>query len=234
MKMYLVLLIIALFTEYTVNAQVVLLEDDVEKNMLIPEKGPNRKHFSHFFIGVGSAIGMNQEKEAKTEMSESIYSCFGFRYKRKIASFYAIGFDLQYNFQNYGIKQEEGKQIPNTILHDSEKLSVHGPKSVVYNRINFGKRGNRVGVFTDIGAFGEYLPFQRHVYKDELPDGRKIKVRYTCLPYIEHLQYGVIFRFGIDNIAGFAKYRLSDLFVAKYNYPELNTIICGLQIGLHR
>ena len=148
-------------------AQKILLEQDVNADSIRPVKGPNLKHYSHYYLGYGLVASPGSAgSEIRYGMSSDI--TLGYRYKRKLSQFYSIGMDISYHLTTYRLKQNSTKRLPNDSLHDKEQLIFHNVGFGIYNRFNYGKRGNYIGNFIDIGARLD-LPFSViHFTKDEI------------------------------------------------------------------
>lgn len=218
-------------------AQEILLEETV-KNDTTPDKyGPNMRHFFHSWIGFGLLLGENK-MGSEIEMGKSTSFSFGFRYKRKLGNFYAIGADLNYTLSSYRIKQDSAKILPNITLHNKEHLNLYTFDLNLYNRLNFQKRGNQIGKYLDLGAYGNVAFIKTHITYDKglVPDAGRTMVTNSNLKYTNLLNYGVSARLGINKLALYANYRLSDLFKAtalNAKFPELPRITTGIQLSLH-
>lgn len=230
------------------NSQEILMEENVMADTIIPTSGPNMRTFTHAFLGLGFALGPDS-LGSKIKYGKSFTFSFGYRYKLKINNYYALGFDLQYLLNSYHLKQDSSKLIPNDSLHDKEKLKFHNISLGFYNRFNYGKRGNHIGNFIDVGMKID-LPFLVvHTTKDELKEanennGKKIKTRTTELDYTEPINYSAYTRIGFNRYVISVSYRLSNLFTSdpklysQYNnglnkYPEFPVLTLGFEIGIH-
>jgi len=238
-----VLIISFLFTVQGFS-QTVLLHEDVSKlDFKMPSGGPNYKHFHQLYLNYLFIIPMNDAMEVETEGGKSGIFTVGWRYKRKLSEWFSLGTGLSYANSQYSIKQTNDKEIPNDILHKKEKLKYNNINSEFYIRFNFGKRGNIIGKFIDLGAYGGYSVTVKHFYMDEAdknspPYAGKIKVNERDLNYVNHLNYGLQFRMGINRWVITANYRLSDLLdddykanIGDYYFPRLAV---GLEVGLHK
>ncbi len=233
-------------------AQKVLLAQDVTKDTVKQTFGPNQKYFGHFYTGFGLVAGPSEAKGSAVQNLRSNEFLFGYRYKYKVASFYALGLDLALSFQSFNLKQQAGKTLPNTQLYDKEKLKFTNAGLGLYNRFNFDKRGNYIGKYLDLGVYGNWVPFKTHVYQDDhifgligpLSGVKKVKVRETGLKYVADFNYGALARIGTNQFALYGAYRLSDLFDSGYaqfnenginvfDFAELPRFMIGLQISLH-
>ena len=252
MKKYLLSfgLLAACFT--TAPAQKVLLAQDVTKDTVEVKFGPNKKYFGHMYVGYGFVAGPAENKGSAVDYGSSHEWLFGYRFKYKVGNVYALGFDVTVNPVTYFIKQKTGKTLPNPFLFDEEKFKFTNFGLSVYQRFNWDKRGNYVGNFIDMGAYGNWMPVKVHIFEDDnlfgisgpLSGVKEVKVRETGLKYVEDFNYGVLARVGFNRYVFYGSYRLSDLFggysVADetgknmYDFAELPRVTVGFQLGLHK
>lgn len=238
-----------LFSQYSILntqylfSQTILMEEDVNADTLPPTFGPNLKNFVHSYFRYGFVAGKSEGAGAEIIPGLSNEFSFGIRYKRKMNNFYALGFDVFYNKINYRLKQISSKVFPDTLHnHIAEKFFYNNFGLEIYNRFNFGKRGNILGNFLDLGGYGEWGFSIKHFFKDDLDTaqtGAKMReITNKKLLYANNLNYGATLRFGMNRFILYGKYRLSDIFKANYlaenklKYPELPRLIVGLEIGL--
>jgi hypothetical protein len=241
MKKYLLIIIFA--SVFSVSkSQTVVLEQNVKADTIGSKFGQNQKHFRHFYIEFGM-ISPPEEKGAEINYGKSGFYKIGMKYKLKVCNFYAIGFDVSFTNQNFSLVQNfVTKQIPNSIIHDKENIIVNNLGTEFYNRFNFGKRGNIIGKYIDLGVFANFSFDKKHKTFDKSnvvnsSYSNKQKVVNSGIIYVQDFQYGANARIGINRFALNASYRLSDIFKSKsdgisFNYPELPRLNIGLQIGL--
>lgn len=234
-----------IFFPFLLFSQTVLLHEDVSKlDVKMPTNGPNFKHFHQLYLDYGFFIPSDDVLEVETDFWRSYIFVAGWRYKRKIAEWFAVGTGLSYSYVTYYLIQGEHKQIPNSIAHDKEKLKFNNAGTEVYMRFNFGKRGNIIGKFVDIGAYGEYAFSVKHFYQDKQDKNQPPyysavkKVDETKLGYVNKLNYGLRARIGVNRWVITASYRINNILtddfkaiVGEYSFPKINV---GLEIGLHK
>ena len=228
---------ITVFIYSKISSQAVLLEKNVKDNAYSHKKGPNMKKFSHIYFGYEFFIGNPDDKGA--EIIYGLSSCIktGYRYKFKILEFYSVGFNINYSYKKYVIKQEAEKILPNSVLHDKEKIRFSNAGLEFYNRFNFGKRGNIIGKYLDVGLFGNWAFAINHFTKDKVNNENNkaelVIIKYHNLLYTKRLFYGFSTRLGINRVAISAEYRFSDLFKKEYQFPELPRFCIGLELALY-
>ncbi len=217
------------------SAQDVLFNETVNSDSVIEKNGPNLKHYKHPYIGFGFAATQSENKSSNVDLGLSSNFIFGYRTKLKISNFYAIGYDISYNLSWYRLSQTNDKRTPDSLQNDKERLTFHNFELGLYNRFNFGKRGNIIGKFIDLGAYADWTFLCSHFTKNKNDANDNIyKTKVTHLKYYEAFNYGVLTRIGINRWVVYANYRLSDLFKSSYNYAELPRLTIGVQIGLHK
>ena len=221
-----------------VFAQQVIMEQKVTKDTVPSDFGPNLKNFSHFYTAFGIIAGAPEGYGATIRYGNSSDFNMGFRYKRKLSNFYSMGFDLGYGLTSFKLKQDLTKIFPNAKLHHKEKIHFNHLRLTLYNRFNFGKRGNYIGNFLDIAAYGDWEFSAKHIYFDKHPllnndNASAAKVINTGLAYTNPFNYGVQTRIGFNRYVLYGSYRLSELFKDQFSYPELPRLVIGLQISMH-
>jgi len=232
MKKYSIAILLTLLS-LTGFTQTVLMHQDVNDTVL-GKHGPNLRNFSHFYVGFGFIAGKPDSAGSAIKYGRSVDWMLGYRYKFRISNFFAIGYDIDFNSYTYALKQSAGKTLPNDTLHNKEQMNFDDLGLAGYMRFNYGRRGNRVGNFIDIGAFGDWSFASDHFTKDKKQNGNIVKTTVSRLKYINNTNYGFTARVGFGRYVFFANYRLSDLFKTSYHYAELPRITAGIQLVLHK
>ena len=225
--------IILVLLSIEVFSQDILLQQNVNADTIRPTYGPNLKNYMHGFVGMGFPFYTN-EGSNYTKPGASANFDFGVRYKRKFTSFLAIGLDLGINTASYKLKQNDSKTVPDNIINDKEKIQVNSIVSAAWFRINIGRRGNFIGNYLDLGAFGGWNFQKKHKTVNTNDDGEKVKVSTSKLKYIENFSDGFMARIGTGHYSLTANYRLSNLFKSSYAMPELPRLIIGMEVGLFK
>ncbi len=235
MKKILAIAIIILISGQCYSQQI-LFHKDV-KDTTMGKVGPNLKNFHHFYIGFGFIGGDNNGAGNDIVLGKSTNFVFGYRYKLKICKHYAIGYDLAFNSYTFALEQKKGKIFPDTILHNKkETFSYYNVGLSPYMRFNYGRRGNSIGKFIDLGAYGDWTYTARTFAKDKVENGNIVKITTSNLKYINSFNYGALVRIGFNRWVIFGSYRLSDIFKTSdtYNFSELPRTTLGLQVGIHK
>jgi hypothetical protein len=236
---------IIFFFSVSANSQTILLQEDVSKlDILKPKYGQNMANFDHWYLDFGFAAEQSAGKGADIRYGFSHSFSVGNRYKRKIANFLAVGTDISYLYMVYDIRQNSEKMIPDNINHKNEKFRLNTLYGDVFLRFNFGRRGNIIGKFLDIGPYGDWSFSTKHLTVDKvdlgnLPNGfKELKTVHRGLSYFNDYNYGAVCRIGFNRYCVFAMYRMSDFFTKEFKTSvadvELPRLTVGVQIGLHK
>jgi len=226
------ILIFILFS-FVAFSQEVLLEQNIVNIAAKPLYGPNLRHYVHGYMGLGFPIATNSRQSYIKPLVSTDYN-FGLRYKRRFTNYLAIGFDLGLNSTAYKIKQNDLKTVPDARVNDREKIQVNTLTGDAWFRINAGRRGNYIGNYLDIGAYGGWNFLKKHKTLNKNEADEKVKVSTTRLSYVENISYGFIARLGTNRYALTARYRSSDIFVSRYALPELPRLVLGVELGLFK
>jgi hypothetical protein len=229
-KLFNILLLIG-SSVFMLNAQEYVVTEDNAIDSTIEKRGPNRKHYRHSYMNFGFSLDAG-EAGAKVQRPRLDQFVFGVRYKRRIAEHFAIGYDINYTVNDYRLVQEEGKLLPDTLQNKRERMIFNIFEGGLYMRLNVGKRGNQLGKYIDLGAYGSATVAHTHFTVNKLSDGTTVRARRNGLDYFQRFNYGLNARLGINKLVLFGKYRLSDLFYADKNLPELPRIMAGLEFVL--
>jgi len=230
---------------YLASGQTVLLHEKIsDYDFKMPKRGPNFRHFTHLYLGFAFFIPNNESAEIETKPGSTTTFSVGWRYKFKITRWLAVGSGLNYTNDVFNLAQNENKIVPNDLLHEKEKLRFNNLGPEVYLRFNFGKRGNVVGRFVDVGAYLNWSFKVKHMYQNMVDNNLqphqagKQRVILSELKYVEPFHYGFKARIGLNRFVFTASYRMTELLTSDFRdeigdmfFPKLNV---GLEIGLHK
>ena len=217
------------------QAQTALLDVDVAADTVPDRFGPNLPHYVHWYTGIGFLMGPGTGDSLEVLPGFSYQAMIGFRYKRKITSWYSLGIDASYTNIRYRFEQDSSKNFPNRNLHEREVLVNNNLMGELFQRINYTKRGNIIGNYVDMGVYANYGFAFRHRYVDkpEQPtaDGAEVvRVVNRRLNYVNPLNYGVRGRIGFSYWSIFGQYRLSNLLKENRGFGELPRLTIGIEV----
>lgn len=168
---------------------------------------------------------------------------FSIFYLHKIAKWYSYGVDFSFNLSSFQItKKQADKTFPDTIVHNSENISISSLGIELFQRFNFFNkhRGKVFGKYIDMGIYGNIhlssFYYYRNTYNRSVSNffTKQNDVYFRSPDFLNRYDYGVIARIGMNWFSVFAKYRLSELmkptYQKNYNYPELPNLTVGVKI----
>ncbi|TVT42946.1 hypothetical protein FNT36_02310 [Hymenobacter setariae] len=218
------------------RAQQVLLHTDVARDTLAPRTGPNRRYFGHFYIGYGLVLGGSSAGLPLRYGAGSSEVQLGARLKRRFTDNLALTADLRYAYLRYALAQDAGpKAPPFGPPHDAETLTYHQLQGEVGLRFNTGfrPRGNVVGTYLDLLAYGGPALGANHTTIDETTTQGRLEITRHEPPYLQRWLGGVGLRLGSGPLALVGHYRLSEALRPAEGGAPLQPPRCvlGLEIG---
>ena len=214
------------------HAQQVLLQTDVASDTIPARTGPNRRYFGHFYVGYALALGAG-ELGVKNGLGSSELQLGG-RLKRRLGPYLAFNADLRYAYLRYTLADDYPRPAPFAGPHDTETLSYHQLQGEASLRLNPGRRrGNVVGRYLDLLAYGGPALAAIYATSDPAPSGGRVEVIAHQPSYLARWQGGVGARLGSNALALVGRYRLSDALrpVGPVALPEPPRWVVGLEIG---
>lgn len=233
------IIILFAFISINVNAQNVLLSETPAEDTIIPKYGPNLKNFYYVYIGYEVFADNFSNNTANIRNGASGRTIFGFKFKRRITNFWALGYDINMSSSTFSIKQNSQKTFPSVGIHKKERLMVGGLGIQIFTRFNFDRRGNKIGIYLDLGGYANWIYSSQHFTKDKTTAvdssiAQKISITEHGLKYFENYEYGVKALLGSNRLAISATYRISDLIKSKFDfYPELPRLSVGISLALY-
>ncbi|MBJ6144696.1 hypothetical protein [Hymenobacter sp. BT559] len=218
------------------RAQQVLLQADVARDTLPPRTGPNRRYFGHFYTGYGLVLGGSSAGLPLRYGVGSTEVQLGGRLKRRFTDNLALTADLRYAYLRYALAQDAGpKAPPFGPLHDTETLTYHQLQGEIGLRLNAGlrPRGNVVGTYLDLLAYGGPTLGANHTTIDETTTEGRLEVTRHQPPYLQRWLGGVGLRLGSGPLALVGRYRLSEALRPLEGGAPLQPprYVLGLEIG---
>lgn len=217
------------------QAQQVLVEGELDT--VQASFGPNRRYFSHFFGGAGLVLGPAGGAGARVRYGLSSQETeLGLRLKRRYSQTLALTLAVRYALLTYGLHQSSQKTVPNAVLHQRESLRQHQVQLEGGLRLNAGRRGNVIGRYLDLLAWGGRVVGTAHHTEDEPAPGSGATSSETVergLRYLARWPAGVGLRVGSGRFALTGRYRLTSAWHgAGTGWPELPRGVLGLEVGI--
>jgi len=218
------------------RAQQVLLHSEVARDTLAPRTGPNRRYFGHFYLSYGLVAGSSSAGLPLRYGLGSTEVQLGGRLKRRLTDNLALTADLRYAYLRYALAQDAGlKAAPFEPLHDAETLTYHQLQGELGLRLNAGfhPRGNIMGTYLDLLAYGGPTLAANHTTSDETTTQGRLEITRHQPPYLARWLGGVGLRLGSGPLALVGRYRLSEALrpVAGSAPVQPPRWVLGLEIG---
>ena len=218
------------------RAQQVLLQTDVARDTLRPRTGPNRRYFGHLYASYGLVLGGSGAGLPLRYGVGSAETQLGGRLKWRLTDHLAFTTDLRYAYLRYSLAQDAGpKAAPFSPLHDAETVTYHQLQGELGLRLNAGfrPRGNVVGTYLDLLAYGGPALAANHTTIDENTSQGQLEVTRHAPPYLQRWLGGVGVRLGTGSLALVGRYRLSDALrpTESLRPPEPARWVVGVEIG---
>jgi len=234
-----ILFAVCIFQSEHLIGQRVLLHEEPDTTGEIPSYGRNRSVYAHQLMKLG-VIPAICENGAQTNFWSTSIS-YELRTKAKICSWNAAILDFGYRCDRFVINQNQNKLLPGYFgNHKRERLSTHNLSFSLCDRFNFGRRGNILGIYTDIGFYGDFVFRATHLYVDEFYDSNspitghtKTVVKNNRLEYINRMNFGLTARVGWEWGSFYAMYRINDLVLDHpplTEYPDLPKLVIGIEM----
>lgn len=239
---HLLAILLFLAASSVLTAQEVLIDEQVTDSVVEPRFGPNYKHFVQTIYSFGFMLPSDNNPSAPKYVEYGFQFPVGFRYKYKIDNHLALGSDVYFKWTWFDFDTTRA----GSVAYSTENYSLGAWGLAPYLRFNFGKRGNHLGTFVDIFAFGELNPVRSYEYRiesdmiDPILAGQNSlhkDVIYSKLNFIQKYSAGAGIRFGWKDFALFAQYRLTQLYLedkapAVLNHSEFPAFCFGLEFGM--
>lgn len=220
-------------------AQRVLVHEEPDTSGEIPMFGPNRSVYVHQLVKIGAFMPPYDDGLSLNPWCTSM--SYELRTKAKICSWNALVLDFGYRCDRFSFPKK-GTQIIPYFGYDikRERLSLHNVSFALCDRINFGRRGNILGIYLDFGFYGDFLFRSSHLmvqeyYDSNSPAGQHVisKSKETRLSYINQLNYGLTARLGWEWGSFYGSYRMTDLIKDPdplTEWPDLPKLVIGIEM----
>lgn len=218
------------------TAQTIVLKQTVPDELQDDDDdfGPNRRHFNHPYTGFGFNFGRfdhDGDTIPPMRFGNSFTVVSGTRYYKNYNPVLArvIDYELSYEQHAYNLDKDTNVHLPvaNTDLKKAKYWMVKIGLGWSY-QFNFKpKRGNQLGAYLSIGAYGNFLLFRRFssVYEPNVSSySDNVHINLGKLSYFNRWDYGAVVRFGRSSWSLFAKYRYADFFKNNKPYDQFKEL----------
>ncbi len=194
--------------------------------------GPNQANYMHYYFGIG-ILPMTGQAGGLIMPFSSSDLVTGILYKRKWSEVFSSGFGVAYHNQSFRLQQTTNKVLPDTILNEKESLLASSLQAEIYQRFNFGKRGDIIGAFLDLGAGANFFVRMQHETVNTNSNGVVVTVNEKKLLYNQKNYFHLLARLGYNRWILYAQYRLNPLISLSSGLPKLPPLSIGIQIGFY-
>lgn len=191
-------------------------EKDVDEQIENEDEGPNTGFANFINFGYGVIIPNSENDSMSINYGDGLR--FGNLYLWNIKKRFGAGFNLDLYYQSYNIKQDSAKNLYSLgFENEKQRLSMFKVDLAPVIRIKYGKGGNGVGKYIDLGGYGSvnfsYTEFLRNDLDPKLNKGaEQSEVYLKKLKYLERFEYGLSGQLGFKNFVIWGRYRVSDMF----------------------
>lgn len=209
----------------------VKMDEEVNESIFSRKHGPNGKHYAYIFWRLSAAVPIQNDQPLK--VPASLNYRWGGMYKFRVCNFYALTAELSASTSEYILKNTNVLQPYHLLAQwEHERIVVGAFTGVISNRFNFGKRGNHLGRYLDLGVYGDLYARRSHIFLGE-DDKVAIEARREKPDYMNSQSWGFQVGIGVKKIRIVGQYRMSDLLKpGKVNGGDLPRLMLGLELGV--
>lgn len=211
-------------------------ERTVVPSAVLSNRGPNRLHFSHVYLGASliPPAPMNGTGTSDTGLSSAFTG--GFRYKIKLMRPLALVGEVGLVSQGYRIKPGSSFLPGDTVSFRKQTVLVAGIDGGIFLRLRLGQRGNYLGNYIDIGLQGmmPLLSSQITVSQNTgsgTPTHSSEKRTFHRLNCMQPYSFSTLARIGFNRTALVISWRLSGLTDGSTSY-DLPRLQIGVETAL--
>lgn len=213
-------------------SQKILFQEHLKDYSIPGTKGQGLKSYKHGYFGIGFILPLPDTTIA-IMMPASYNYTLGLRLKRKITHTFSVGMDYNLNVSRFRFKQTADKVVPDTIMHKKQTNIFYAASAGVYGRITYGRHGNYIGKYVDIGIKGDWY-FAGRLSTTDKKDGQK-SVNYTWgMKQFQPLNGHAFLRMGLNRYAIDFSYRLLSMYKPAYYVKELPPFSVGVEVGFFK
>jgi hypothetical protein len=225
------LLAVILLTGFAANAQKELMSENPGQQKERPTNGPNLRNYNNYYVGYG-LLGVIKNDFKDFEFGKSNEIVFGQRFKRKVSELYSFGTTFEFAIDNFRVNPDS---TSSTVPTTKELIRTNSLGLGLFNRFNFGKRGNQIGKYFEFGAYAQWVMNSKHIsHTDYEISGKELRSKLINPNFVKRINYGVNASIGFNRFAFTLRYRISDLLDNTSPYQKAPRIAVGLQIGIHK
>lgn len=217
--------------------QTVLIKDKVPNDFSTIDEGvgPNRKHYSYSYFGVGKIIAAPITDSVLSVKWSALKVSSGYTGKYQANKYLGLLFDFDISFESYALNKLDSTNVINYNPTISKARYVFYKVSTdLALQFNLRpKRGNQLGTYITLGGYVDYSVARRLVTKAIFDNEYEVNQKnvYKKPSITTPFQYGAVAKYGKHFWAILAKYRVSNVF--NNAQTELPRLIVGVEFIFH-
>lgn len=229
-KLLILILLLSLIGMQNINAQKVLMEEEVKVDSIKDNFGPNLKHYLQFFIEYGLIIP-HQNPEAFKQKIYSPSTGFGLRYKYRFCNTFSVGLSGSFILNTKRFDYFNQLAVSSDSILEDDFYGYKLEQGMVglspFIRFNFGRRGNNLGKYFDLGAFYNLIFSSKEIIIFNNQQDLK-----TTL--ITNYQKNVTpkYSYGLSSSVGYKKLNIFARVEVRENFDQSSLIYGPTTIGL--
>jgi hypothetical protein len=232
MKKVIITLSLVMASMGIINAQTVVVEEEVNKapSNIGPVYKPSKTSFGFMFDFTGYA-GFD-EKGLKGKLGNSIGFNMLYNLKYKFTNTVQLVSQVGINWENYSFTKTDTNTIFPTAVsnNDMDRFSITAASLSLGSRFKLKK-----SLYTEIGAMGKWNFSKVYNYETKDANGNKTEIFVHDLAYIKDITADAYLRLGVKGISLVAYYRLTDMMQTASYAPvvyETPRLRVGISLGL--
>jgi hypothetical protein len=231
MKKVIITLSLVIASMGIINAQTVVVEEEVNKAPTSPMPAFTPSKTDAGFMMELTSYGGFDEKGLKGKFGTSIGINILFNLKYRLANKIQLVSQVGINYENYSFtKTDSNINFPtDTTNNEMDRFSVTAASLSLGARFKLKK-----SLYTEIGAMGKWNFSKVYNFEDKL-NGNKREVFVHDLAYIKDITADAYLRLGVKGISLVAYYRLTDMMQTAGYAPivyETPRLRLGITLGL--
>jgi hypothetical protein len=232
MKKKIITLTLVLASFGIINAQTVVIEEEVDKPKVNSGKNYKTSKTEAGFIVDFTFYGGFDEKGLKGKFNNSIGANILFNLKYKLASNVQLISQVGINNENYSFtKTDTNTTFPSSVGNNMmERFSLTAASFSLGARFKLKK-----SLYTELGAFGKWNFLKVYNYEDKDANGNKREVFVHDVLFLNDLTADAYFRLGVKGFSVVAYYRLTNMVKTASYAPvvyETPRLRLGISFGL--
>ncbi len=210
-------------------SQTVLFDRKVKIDSVRGKWGKNLTNHFGVYGGFGFVAPVQQSAGAEIIFGKASNLELGFIYKRRVFNWFAVGTRAYYEIFNYRIKQTADKIFPDNSSSVKQKMVMQNAGFAPYLRFTFGRHGNIIGTYLDLGVFYNIVLAEWQIQKGCADGFDKKKLNYD---YMNRAYWGYQAVLGRNMFSLFAKFNAARVVKNSVSSVDMPPLTVGLRVSI--